>query len=187
MGPVGHLFVGYVLYSALVRLRGHTPGDYATVALLVGTQFPDLVDKPLAWTLDVLPNGRSLAHSLFTAVVLVVALYLLLDRHGRSTLANAFGVGYLSHLVGDALASAAVGQYTYYYVGFLAWPLVPAIDEGEKSLLAELPSVGAATFSTVEVGIVALVVGLWVLDGTPGLRPVLAAPRRMYRWLAVDR
>lgn len=181
MWPLGHLAVGYLLYSILVRFRRTTPRDYPTVALVFGTQFPDLVDKPLAWSFGILPNGRSLAHSLFTAILLIVALHLIFRRYGYSSLSNAFGVGYLSHLLSDAFASAMVGEYSYYYIGFLVWPLVPAIEEGEKSLTVQFSSLGFTSLSTVEVGFTVLVVGLWVLDGTPGLRAILAAPRQMRR------
>ena len=65
MWPWGHLAVGYLVYSGLSRWRfGRLPGSVATLAVALGTQLPDLVDKPLAWTVNVLASGRSLAHSL---------------------------------------------------------------------------------------------------------------------------
>jgi len=71
MWPWGHLAVGYLLWSVLVRDRRFRPPTGAeTLLLAVGTQFPDAVDKPLAWSLGVLPNGRSLAHSVFLATAL---------------------------------------------------------------------------------------------------------------------
>ena len=60
MWPWGHLALGYLLHSPLARARfGRPPTDRATLLLVIGTQLPDLVDKPLAWWLGVLPAGRS--------------------------------------------------------------------------------------------------------------------------------
>lgn len=185
MWPWEHLASGYVLYSALTHLSGRTPGDYPTLALVLGTQFPDLVDKPLAWSLGLLPAGRSLAHSLITFVLLVGLLHAVCRHWGHDELSIAFGIGYLTHLLGDALAPALAGDY--YYLGFLGWPLISAIDYGEESFAANLPSIDALAFSTVEVALAALIVGLWLIDGSPGLRPIFALPRRTYRWLSTTR
>lgn len=58
MWPWGHAAIGYLLFSMDTRLRyGRRPGGPATILLFFGTQFPDLVDKPLAWTLPLLPSG----------------------------------------------------------------------------------------------------------------------------------
>ena len=63
MWPWDHLAFGYVWYTLASRgWDGRPPSNAAAIALAVGTQFPDLVDKPLAWWLDVLPAGRSLGH-----------------------------------------------------------------------------------------------------------------------------
>jgi hypothetical protein len=54
MLPLGHAALGYLLYTVAGRVSGkQVPLRYAIVPLAVGTQFPDLVDKPLAY-LDVL-------------------------------------------------------------------------------------------------------------------------------------
>ncbi|PSQ27664.1 hypothetical protein BRD03_05435 [Halobacteriales archaeon QS_9_68_17] len=72
MWPWGHLAVGYLLYAASSRRQRARPPDGAeTILIAFGTQFPDLGDKPLAWTVSVLPNGRSLAHSAFVAAAVI--------------------------------------------------------------------------------------------------------------------
>jgi membrane-bound metal-dependent hydrolase YbcI (DUF457 family) len=184
MWPWGHVAVGYLVYSVLVHLSGESPRDYPTLALVFGTQFPNLVDKPLAWTLEILPNGRSLTHSLFTAIGIIVVLRLLLHRYDHGREANAFGIGYLLHLVGDAVGPLLSGEY--YYLGFLAWPLVPPIEYGEKSFLSELSSLELSMFSSVEAAVFLVVVGLWILDGAPGLRPLFSALNRVYGWLSAS-
>jgi hypothetical protein len=99
--------------------------------LLVGTQLPDFVDKPLARWFDVLPHGRTLAHSLLTVTIVGMLVYVYFERRDRSHLGLAFGVGYLSHPLVDSLFPLLNGQYQY--VAYLLWPLFG---------LSELPSYG---------------------------------------------
>ncbi|PSQ17916.1 hypothetical protein BRC99_00275 [Halobacteriales archaeon QS_7_69_60] len=78
MLPWGHLAVGYLAYSLAVRGRtGGPPAGLATAALAVGTQFPDLIDKPLVAWVSLLPSGRSLGHSLLFAAACGVGLWYL--------------------------------------------------------------------------------------------------------------
>jgi membrane-bound metal-dependent hydrolase YbcI (DUF457 family) len=185
MWPWGHLAVGYLLYSLFVHVSARrAPDGYATVALALGTQFPDLVDKPLAWTLGVIPNGRSLAHSLILALVFLTALTVALRLLDRGTVATAFAVGYLSHLFADALDPLLAGDF--YLLGFLAWPLVPAIQyETEQSFVAHLQELSPAALASDEGLFALLMVVLWLYDGAPGLRVVAAIPRWVGRRLSV--
>ncbi|WP_137286149.1 metal-dependent hydrolase [Halorussus salinisoli] len=185
MWPWGHLAVGYLLYTAFVHLRARrAPDGYATVALAFGTQFPDLVDKPLAWTFGLIPNGRSLTHSLLIAVVVILVVQALLRRFDRETVATAFGVGYLSHLLGDVLYPVATGDL--YSLGFLAWPVVPAIEYAtEPSFAAHLRGLSLSSFVAIEGGVALLVFGIWLYDGAPGLRVVAAIPRWVGRKLSI--
>jgi membrane-bound metal-dependent hydrolase YbcI (DUF457 family) len=181
MWPWGHLAVGYLLYSAFVHLRyRRAPDGFAAIALAFGTQFPDLVDKPLAWSLGVIPNGRSLTHSLVTATLIVAVVGLLARRRGYGSIATAFAVGYLSHLLGDALGPALAGDL--YSLGFLAWPVVPAIEyETTPSFAAHLGQLSLESFVTFEFALGLGVFVLWVLDGGPGLGVVSAIPRWLDR------
>ncbi|WP_132059388.1 metal-dependent hydrolase [Halorussus amylolyticus] len=169
MWPWGHLAVGYLSYSILVRVRTRrAPESLPTVALAFGTQFPDLVDKPLAWTLGVLPNGRSLTHSLLVAALVVGAVGLVLRRRNRTAVADAFAVGYLTHIAGDAVFPLLAGEYGE--LGFLLWPVVPAIEYTTRpSFVGHLRSFSVTAFTGVELLGALAVVGLWVLDGTPGV------------------
>jgi len=124
MFPWTHAAFGYLLFLTVAVLLRHRLSRAELIAVVVGTQLPDLVDKPLAWWFSVLPSGRSLAHSLLIAVplsvlVLGVAWYLTHPEVGF-----AFGVGYASHLLGDsyvALYYWRPEEFTY-----LLWPLLPA-------------------------------------------------------------
>lgn len=177
MWPWGHFAVGYITYSLLVHLHGRRPPTGpAAIAVVFGTQFPDLVDKPLAWTFGVIPNGRSLTHSLFAAALVILVVQLLLRRRGHAVAATAFAVGYLTHLFGDALAPVLSGDF--YALGFLAWPLVPAISYGtEQSFAAHLRKLSLESLGLFEFGFAIAVVLLWLTDGAPGVGIVAAFPR----------
>jgi hypothetical protein len=184
MWPWGHLAFGYILYSLGSRLAvGRPPQTLATViALSVGTQFPDLVDKPLAWWLGVIPNGRSLAHSVFTFVLISVAAYLLARRIQRRVPVGAFSFGYLSHIVGDALP--AVIRNDAEGTLFFLWPLVPAVEYPTgKSLFAHLANVELTPLFAAQLLMAALVTGLWWVDGRPGWLDARSASRRVVREL----
>ena len=177
MWPWGHLAVGYLSYTAFVHLwERRSPTDSAAIALAVGTQFPDLVDKPLAWTFGVIPNGRSLAHSLFTAVLVIAVLEVLLRRRGYGRVATGFAVGYLSHLFGDAIYPALSGDL--YLIGFLAWPVVAPIEYStEPSFVAHLQELTLDSQVATELALGGVVFLLWLADGAPGLGVVTAIPR----------
>ncbi|UPV74354.1 metal-dependent hydrolase [Halorussus limi] len=186
MWPWEHLAVGYLCYSLLVRLSGRgAPRPWPVVALAVGTQFPDLVDKPLAWTVGVLPSGHSLAHSLFAALpvaalAVTVGAALGRRRDGSERVGAAFALGYLSHLPADVFYPALVGGEPNY--GFLFWPVVPAAETEVGVGFAEMVRLllgryvrrlargEVSPYLAVELGLLASVFGLWVLDGLPPLR-----------------
>ena len=165
MWPWGHLAVGYLLYRGIVRDR--VPDAKSVFALALGTQLPDLIDKPLAWTVTLLPNGRSLGHSLLVAVPVLIGVALLADGRRRRA-AFALGVGYLSHLGGDALYPALGRQWDH--VGFLGWPAVPPIGYADESagILAHLLNFELTITSGFELLLVSAAAVLWLVDRRPG-------------------
>ena len=183
MWPWEHLAVGYLCYSLLVHLFGRrAPRAWPVVAVAVGTQFPDLIDKPLAWTVGVLPSGHSLAHSLFAAVPAAALAVTVAWGLGRTQVGVAFAFGYLSHLPGDVFYPVLIGGEPDY--GFLFWPVVPA-DGAETGVgflemvrylfsryLTELAQGEVATYLAIELGLMASVALLWLYDGAPPLRSV---------------
>ncbi|MHC3436914.1 metal-dependent hydrolase [Natrialbaceae archaeon A-gly3] len=177
MWPWGHLAVAYLLYTLFAHGRyGRPPRSGPAVALAIGSQFPDLIDKPLAWWLGVLPGGRTLAHSLLFAAVLLPAVYALGIRLDLLEAATAFAIGHLSHLLTDLPLLLLAG----YPRGaeYLLWPLLdqptfapgyalfdaPAGLETAALVLAE-----SSTYARVQVGLFALAAIVWYLDGRPGL------------------
>jgi hypothetical protein len=197
MLPHGHLAVGYLLYAGYTSARyRRRPGELAVVFVALGTQLPDLIDKPL-WWLGVLPTGRSLAHSVLFALPLVavvaVGLYRATERWDAGT---GFGVGYLSGILGDGFPFFLQGTLAgdLVEVSFLFWPLSLPADR-LFDLLGVTPAVAGAvarkrawTAATLpagaelelwlrlfEVAATLLAVVVWLSSGTPGTGPLRPA------------
>ncbi|MFC4357812.1 metal-dependent hydrolase [Halobium salinum] len=125
MWPWEHVAVGYIAYSLLSRtVVARRPGVPELFAVLLGSLGPDLIDKPLAWGLGVLPGGYSLGHSVFFAVPLALAAVGVAALAGRGSTGVAFGLSYLLHLPADVYYFVVFGDPPAY--GILFWPLVPA-------------------------------------------------------------
>lgn len=142
MSPLGHLALGYLAYAGLRRVRnGGAPSAIPTITLAVGTQFPDIIDKPLSWTFGLLPTGRSLTHSAITTIVVTVVVMYYSRATDRTALGNAFAVGYWSHLLGDLYAAYVAGETETNW--FFLWPIVS--QEGyvtSPSILAYVETIG---------------------------------------------
>ncbi|ESP90001.1 metal-dependent hydrolase [Candidatus Halobonum tyrrellensis] len=192
MMPWGHLAVGYLVYTVGSRVwYRRTPSGVGTLVVAFGTQFPDLVDKPLNWWFGVY-DGRAVGHSLVTVVPLCVVVALAARRYGRSELAGAFSVGALTHLLGDSYGSLLSGEFGR--VGFLLWPFLPAPTYPADSLLYHLErwegqfrylsSLSPTDLLTSGFGfqlvLAAVLFGVWALDGFPGVGTLwrLATRRR---------
>jgi hypothetical protein len=124
MWPWAHASVGYLLYIAYAHRRELPLRGLPVLATVFGTQAPDLLDKPLAWTVAILPAGRSLGHSLLFAVPLAVLCWsVVAGRLGRPAVGLGVAVGYVSHLFGDGLGAVLAGRWVD--LSYLLWPLVP--------------------------------------------------------------
>lgn len=172
MLPWGHAALGYLCYTAYARVRYRRPPvGLAVYALGFGTQFPDLIDKPLAWHLAVLPSGRSLAHSLFALGLVVGALWFASETVEHRRLTAAFGVGWAAHLVGDGVFAALRGHWAG--VGYLLWPVTdyPA-DPGGRSILAFLLHLELTPRLWLGVALTGVSLCVWLFDGAPGVADV---------------
>lgn len=184
MWPWDHLAVGYVVYSLVRRLARRPPGDALTVGfVIVGSQLPDLIDKPLGWVLGVLPSGVSLAHSLFFAVPVCLAVGLWRTHAGRPDDGLAFGLAYLAHLPADAFYPLLLGSEAKTWL-FL-WPVTPGehtsptdvtlyLADLVGAFLEVLSGPAGAYIIGLEVGTVTLAFVLWAADGLPGVELVRA-------------
>ncbi|SMO54038.1 metal-dependent hydrolase [Halorubrum cibi] len=187
MWPWGHLAVGYVAFSAFVRLGlRDRPNDRAVFVLAVATQLPDLIDKPLAWQFGLLSNGIGVAHSLLVGVPVALAVGIALRFGGHSQLGAGLSIGYGSHVFGDLLFAALFSRPPI-LPAFL-WPVytTPAIDApglGVKTwqlLLDSRALLGGSmgrTYFLLEALLIGGTVALWVLDGKPGWAFVRTAVR----------
>ncbi|MFC5970159.1 metal-dependent hydrolase [Halomarina salina] len=179
MWPWGHAALGYLVYAILRRGRGRPwpPSDVTAIALGIGTQFPDLVDKPLAWSLHLLPSGRSLAHSLITTTLVAVVVLALARRYDQRVPAWAFVVGYYSHLLGDALLPLL--QFDTAFLTFLLWPLRPPPPyQMDSNFIEHFVNFSPSGFTLVGMALALSTIALWVTDGLPGLGWLAKEPRR---------
>lgn len=187
MWPWDHVALAYVCYSLYVRFKGERPSAITAMVVVTAALAPDIIDKPLAWWVDVLPSGRSLGHSAFTALaasIVAVAVERRVDVRG---VASAVAIGLFSHLAGDVAYPLFVkGDLR---VGFLLWPVVPAGDsstanpfEHISELFAALIEFAATTQGTLYLVADALLLltalALWVADGAPGTGFLRAGTRK---------
>lgn len=192
MWPWGHVAVGYLLYSSIVHIRqGRPPDGLAVAALVLGTQFPDLVDKPLAWSFGVLPGGRSLMHSLVTLSVLAVVVHAVARRTGQTDLSFAFILGAFTHPFVDGLKPLLVGEFQY--INYLLWPLLGVelpeyygfrfvVFEPLELLLGYEPiDLDVTLYMIVQLTLFAAAAVLWWRDGAPV--PHLLRHERLVKWV----
>ncbi|MFB6227416.1 MAG: metal-dependent hydrolase [Halobacteriales archaeon] len=187
MWPWGHLAIGYITYAAYTRYRhDEHPTGVPVVVLTLATQLPDLVDKPLAYSVGVLPEGRSLAHSLLIAVPLcLLALAFARRETGwRARSGVAVAVGYATHLFGDSIRDLLASNLDG--LTFLVWPIRAAPDYGTTSFdghaeqfvaSATRLSTGELTPFAVEWLLFVLMIGLWLWHRGPPLRSIRSGLR----------
>jgi hypothetical protein len=178
--PWEHLAIGYLAYSLFVRyVTGHTPQALAVAALVIGTQFPDLIDKPLGWGTSLLPSGTSFAHSLLVAVPLAALAVTATAAVDRGDVGVAFALGYLLHLPADVVYPLLIGRPLNWT--FLFWPLLPApaattipivpfVQELAGQFLTFLSTPRGRLYLLLELGLLGGAMLRWYVDGTPGLR-----------------
>ncbi|WP_336328813.1 metal-dependent hydrolase [Halovenus sp. HT40] len=131
-----------VLYS-LVRYHRFTDGLILFVALFASL-FPDLVDKPLAWTLGVIPSGRMFAHSLVVASVIIVCVMIVTYQNQQSKYGVVFTWGYVSHLIGDFYHVFSKGL-DYYYFPNMLWPIMEPSPARNPGFAGKIPELGIST------------------------------------------
>lgn len=187
MWPWEHAAVGYLLLSVGLRASGRSPpSGAAALLLLVGTQTPDLVDKPLSWGLDVFPSGYAVGHSAFVALPAGVLALLLAHRWDRPRAVGAFVVGYWSHLVADVLGPLRDGGEPI--LSRVLWPAVSAApyehDYGLgrglvylQRFVTDLPSMDPGSVLVLYLALPLATFVLWLVDGSPGVSAVVRAVR----------
>lgn len=123
MFPHEHLLVALIPVVAYIAIRDRRlPARAVAFAAIVGSQFPDLVDKPLAHQFGLLPSGRVFLHSLPLALPITACVLAYGYTTERPRVAGAFAVAYLSHLVGDTYQPLLAGDVP----ADLLWPFTAA-------------------------------------------------------------
>ncbi|WP_226481495.1 metal-dependent hydrolase [Natrinema amylolyticum] len=177
MWPWEHLAFAYVLYSLTTNVVFRTsPSARETIAVAVGSQLPDLIDKPLAWTIGITDGGYSIGHSIFVAPFVCLAVYAVAVRRGERVLSGAFALAYLSHPIADMLSQLFRGRAVD--LRTVLWPITspPATSHGgflDHFALYFFRYVHQLLTSglTVQIAFQSLlglaVLALWLFDGAP--------------------
>ncbi|MFB6150105.1 MAG: metal-dependent hydrolase [Halobacteriales archaeon] len=172
MWPWGHLALGYLVYSAIGRYRRRPRRVVPVVILAVATQLADLIDKPLAWSIGVLDAGRSLGHSAIVAGMVVGLIAVIVrSRPGLRAGAFAFGVGHVSHLLGDIIDTIVTADLTA--LAFLWWPFlsIPPAD-ASRSIIGMFLSMAPTPFFLAQLVLTVVATVVWIDDGCSGLAQV---------------
>ncbi|MFP8955190.1 metal-dependent hydrolase [Natrialbaceae archaeon A-CW3] len=187
MWPWEHLAVAYLCYSLFTHLvSNRPPTGRETAAVVFGSQLPDLVDKPLAWTFGITETGYAIGHSIFVAPFVCLGAFLLAVRFDDRPVALAFSIAYLSHLLTDVLNPWFRGGSIEPRV--VLWPLASPPTDDHGGLLDHfvvyfaryvdvLLSDGMTAQVVIQLGLGVGIVGLWLSDGAPLVSD-------LWRWLS---
>ncbi|KAB1187535.1 MULTISPECIES: metal-dependent hydrolase [Haloferax] len=164
MFPIGHLALGYLSVALVWRLRGRAlPTGWMLAAALLGSQLPDIIDKPLAYY-GVLVSGRSLGHSLLVMLPVLAVVSFVGWREGYGEYAVAFTVGTLSHYIGDTYRLLLAGDWDV--LTFLLWPAFPATvypADDVPPWIRVVNSVGDPQFN-VQYVLAVVAFGIWAYN-----------------------
>lgn len=180
MWPWTHALFGYACYSLAVHTGfRRRPTDLPAVIAVFAAVLPDIVDKPLAWTLGITSSGYGPAHSLLIGAPTAAVIGFLLWRTGRHEAGFGFLIGFGSHLVGDLLFQLFdEGELVFAVV---LWPVAEAGSGSTRGLVYhslyflhhyvwQIRSGQASTYLAATMALTVGVVILWFVDGAPGVR-----------------
>jgi len=176
MWPWEHIAVAYITYSLFRRTcNSKPPGPAAVLAVVAGSLFPDLLDKPLEWWIGAFPSV-SIGHSVIVAVpvgaVILSSTWLL----RRTDVGVGFVTGHLLHVPCDMFYPLIIGG-TIHPRQYL-WPLYINQSQPDTKLIGTVLEYLAdfGTFLASPEGIAYLLLDfvllsvafvLWVDDGLP--------------------
>lgn len=180
MMPWGHLAVGYLFYSLGTRLwHQRAPESESIIVLVMATQVPDLIDKPLNWWFSIY-DGRAIGHSLLFVIFACGLVFYFTRDHNRDKLGIAFSIGMVTHLIGDsyqALLTMDLNKLSYLLWPFRSPPTYPSdsfLDHLQNwtlqlRLLSHYSVTDLLTSSFgLQLILLALLFFLWAIDGFPG-------------------
>lgn len=189
MWPWEHLAFAYLLYSLFAHtVYRRSPDGAAAFLVVLGSQTPDLVDKPLSWTFGLTPTGHGVMHSILIMGPLLAGA-LLLTRGRSRRLVAAYTIAHLSHLVGDLIYEPLLLNEPV-ILGRVLWPVVslPAYGTDQGGLVGRaavyfvrwahhIATQGLTPLVIFEFTLVFGVIALWVYDGAPVLADMVRYAR----------
>jgi hypothetical protein len=181
MWPWEHAILGYLACSIFCHVRyGEPPTGAATIAVVFGSLLPDLIDKPLAWSVGLVETGYAIGHSVFFAVPLVVVVGVWAASAGRPRAGITFGIGYVLHPPADIVVQMTGGGGVD--LTLVLWPIATygEVETTNGFLLesfrrielfrADLFAGDLSTYMWAQLVITVAVFCLWLYDGAPVAR-----------------
>ncbi|RLM49985.1 metal-dependent hydrolase [Halorubrum sp. Atlit-28R] len=161
MFPHEHLLVALLPIVVYVGIRDRQlPTRGVVFVTSIGSQFPDLIDKPLAHQFGVLPSGRVFIHSLPFAIPIAGCILVYGWQTDRLRVAGAFVVAYLLHVLGDTYQVLRTGKIP----ADLLWPFVAAQARPEVPFWAGVDGVNVRLWTAFSVAVLVVTLGVVVRD-----------------------
>lgn len=194
MMPWEHVLVGYLTFSLFAHaVYREPPTTREAVAVVFASLLPDLVDKPMAWELGIFDTGHALAHSIFVAVPVSLAVVWIAWSRGWFRVGIAFAIGYLVHLAADVIPWCFLeGEPRTHRI---LWPVqssgdgfedtgfrerfIENVDEYAHWVIAEFTSGSPDPFLLAAFGTFLVGMLVWVYDGMPIGRELFNGTRRV--------
>ncbi|KAA9397869.1 metal-dependent hydrolase [Haloarcula sp. CBA1130] len=160
--PIEHFIIALLPIAAYAVIRDQRlPSLQLLAVAFFGSQFPDLIDKPLAHELFLIPSGRVFMHSLPFAIPLAIAVIAYGIQTERVRLAVAFAFAHLSHLVADNQQLLPPNPRVS---PDLLWPLQPPVARSTIPNWAGAGSVNLHLWTAFSVTVLALAAYVLVVD-----------------------
>jgi len=155
MFPIEHFIVaaGPVIAYSFVHDRRLPPLQLFAI-VFVGSQLPDLIDKPLAHQFHILPSGRVFIHSLPIAIPISCLVGWYAWQTDRPRAGGAFVFAYFSHLVADNWRVLSPPNPTL--SRDLLWPLRPAMSRPRVPSWAGVHSINIHLWTAFSIIVVAI-------------------------------
>lgn len=191
MLPPTHLSLGYLFYSAYLRISARRPDALGVVLITIGAVLPDIIDKPLQ-LIGFFSAGRTIGHSLILGIPAITLLgFLLYQRTEDVKYPFALMISYVVHPLADAINYPLQGTLAtdFEEMAFLVWP----IDVSGEAIVEAL-SINKAIFRVIsqkpawtathlpageelshllrvfELCVTVIAIVVWNSDGKPGLQ-----------------
>lgn len=153
--PVRHVVIAFLPVLAYVLVRDRELPSLRLVAIVaVGSLFPDLIDKPLAYEASLIPSPRVFMHSLPFAVPLVGIVCVYAWKTDRKRAGGVFAFAYFSHLVADNYEELAGPEAQI--PSDLLWPFLPPVSRPAVPYWAGPDQVNVHLWTVVSLAVLAV-------------------------------